>query len=107
MWVGDGSALGCHNVGASRAHLQLVSGVMKGCIRKELAAAKEEESGVSTAINEGAEEQAKIMLQEHDGVLDFISDTLSELACDLPSMSQETYLSEGRVAEGSSHSAIT
>uniref|UniRef100_A0AAV1U9W8 Uncharacterized protein n=1 Tax=Peronospora matthiolae TaxID=2874970 RepID=A0AAV1U9W8_9STRA len=107
LWVGDVSALGCQNGEASRAHLQLFSGVMKGCIRKELAAASDDGSGVSTAINESAEEQAKIMLQEHDGVLDFISDTLSELACDPRSMSQETYLSEGRVAEGSSHSAIT
>ncbi|CAI5727555.1 unnamed protein product [Hyaloperonospora brassicae] len=102
LWIGDGSASNGRSAKASRAHSELVSGVMKGCVRKELTAGKQ---GIrrSGAINdEDAEKQAKILAKKHDGVLDLIGDTLAELTGDPPPLNREESLPDMQVVGGMS-----
>ncbi|EGZ19495.1 hypothetical protein PHYSODRAFT_558296 [Phytophthora sojae] len=79
LWVGDESAHAPGSVDTSHADLSLASSVMKGCVRKEL---------------------------RHDGVLDFIGDTLGELSRDASTMTPEEYIAEEQTMGSSVPSAV-
>ncbi|KAE8987887.1 hypothetical protein PR003_g5620 [Phytophthora rubi] len=106
LWVGDKSAQEPDNVNISHADLSLTSSVMKGCVRKELISNVEKESGESTRTDENAKKQVEDLSKRHDGVLDFICDTLGELARDASSMTQEEYMAEEQTIGSSLPSAV-
>ncbi|OWZ16112.1 hypothetical protein PHMEG_00010150 [Phytophthora megakarya] len=100
LWVGDKSTQGSGNVDTSHADLSLASGVMKGCVRKEFV-----ETG-KFALESAAEKQVEDLRKRHDGVLDFIGDTLEELNRDAASMSPEEYMAEEQTIGSSLPSAV-
>ncbi|KAG7387115.1 hypothetical protein PHYPSEUDO_014635 [Phytophthora pseudosyringae] len=101
LWVGDNSAQDGGNVDTSHADLSLASSVMKGCVRKEMIAVSE-----NTPTHVNAEKQAEDLRKRHNGVLEFIGDTLGELARDASSMSQEEYMAEEETVGSSLPSAV-
>ncbi|KAG3071440.1 hypothetical protein PI124_g21143 [Phytophthora idaei] len=95
LWVGDSSTQRSGEVNISHADFLLASSVMKGCVRKEI-----------VETSETVPESTTDTLKQHDGVLDFISDTLKELDRDISSMSQEEFMAEGQTIGSSLPSAV-
>lgn len=98
LWVGDNSSRGSDNVNTSHADLSLASSVMKGCVCKEF---------VPTSDNaQNSEELTEDLRKRHDGVLDFIGDTLGELSRDASSMTETEYLEEEQTIGSNLPSAV-
>ncbi|GMF62674.1 unnamed protein product [Phytophthora fragariaefolia] len=94
------------SVNTSHADLSLASSVMKGCVRKELVVRREKTSGDSTNADDNAERQVEELQKLHDGVLNFIGDSLSELARDASSMTEEEFMAEEQTIGSSLPSAV-
>ncbi|KAL4172613.1 hypothetical protein KRP22_007777 [Phytophthora ramorum] len=106
LWAGDKPHDSSDNVNTSHADLSLASSVMKGCVRKEMVVVDEHGSGQNARTEENFEMQAENLKKRHDGVLDFIGDTLSELTHDASTMSQEEYTVEEQTIGSSLPSAV-
>ncbi|CAH0488266.1 unnamed protein product [Peronospora farinosa] len=92
LWVGDESG---SNVDTAHADLSLVSSVMKGCVCKEYMALGDE-NGFGASFDKDMDTKNLVddLRKKHDGVLDFISDTLAELVLDVSLLSREKYMAE-------------
>ncbi|CAH0514662.1 unnamed protein product [Peronospora belbahrii] len=105
LWVGDGTSLGRSNVNASHGDMSLTLGAMKGCVRKEFIV---DPNGFGTSFDKDLDpqKQADALQKKHDGVLDFIRDTLAELTCDTSLLSQEKCMAEEQTIDNSLPSAV-
>ncbi|GMF26366.1 unnamed protein product [Phytophthora lilii] len=79
---------------------------MKGCVRKEVVESIESPAEEEIIHVDGNAEKHLKAMKKHDGVLDFIGDTLGELVRDVSSMSQEEYMAEEQTIGSSLPSAV-
>lgn len=77
---------------------------MKGCVRKELVVNVETLTGEHA--DKTTEQQVENLRKRHDGVLDFIGDTLGELSRDASTMTPEEYIAEEQTMGSSVPSAV-